>query len=73
MPNYLFDVTLNAAIRVDPVDEAQARLLLEETLDAASINLGAWPNGDPVLGEASLSLENPPKLAEVDGEDPDAV
>ena len=63
---YAFDVTLKAAIRVKATDEKEARRILKESLDCADSNFGAWPNGDPITGEASLY--GFPHLYEIDGE-----
>ena len=70
---YAFDVTLKAAIRVKASDQAQAIALLEAVLDAAQCNGGMWPNGDPVLFEASLAggidqqlVEAQEKLPQID-------
>lgn len=68
---YLFDVRLNASIRVKAKTEAEAVAMLEK-IDANSANLGAWPNGDPILCEVSI-FENAGggslKAAEIDGEE----
>lgn len=67
---YLFDVKLFASIRVKAESEKDARRLLEDSIACNTANLGAWPNGDPILCEISLDDEpdnNP--LIEVDGED----
>jgi hypothetical protein len=66
MPEYLFDVKLFAAIRVNAENETDARQMLCEALDCASANFGAWPNGDPILAEASQDGEA--DLMEIDGE-----
>lgn len=66
MSEYLFDVKLFASVRVEAESEDAARKLLAETLDGASCNAGAWPDGAPVLFEASLDGEA--DLMEVDGE-----
>jgi hypothetical protein len=47
MNEYLFDIKLFASIRVNAASESEARGLVLEHLDCASINAGAWPNGDP--------------------------
>jgi len=54
---YVFDVKLFAIVRVAAPDEATARQRLQEALDGASVNAGCWPNGDPILFEASLDGE----------------
>lgn len=52
--NYLFDVKLFASVRVEAHDEDEARAKIYEALDCASINAGAWPDGSPILFEASV-------------------
>ena len=64
---YAFDVKLFATIRVKATSEAEARTLLKKHVDAADANFGAWPNGDPIIGEASLD-DNHPELIEINGE-----
>jgi len=54
MNEYAFDITLSAALRVKAPDEATAHALLAETLNCADANLGAWPDGSPILAEVSL-------------------
>lgn len=61
MNEYLFDVKLNASLRVRAADEAEARSKLAELLDCANVNFGAI-DGEPVIGEASADGE--PYLAE---------
>lgn len=64
MNEYLFDVKLFASVRVQADTEKEARRMLADALDAADINAGAWPNGDPVQFEASQDGE--PDLVEVE-------
>ena len=66
MNEYLFDVKLFATIRVKAASEGEAVSILKDILDAASCNLGAFPNGDPILCEASIDGE--PDLIEINGE-----
>lgn len=68
MPEYAFDIELFAAVRVNAPNEATARQMLAEAFEAADTNFGAWPDGSPILGEASLSDLATPSLFEVDGE-----
>jgi hypothetical protein len=68
---YLFDVKLFASIRVRAESEDQARRMMREHIDAADANLGAWPNGDPILCEVSLDEPDNDALIEVDGEEPE--
>ena len=63
---YAFDVKLFATIRVKADSEEQARAMLREHLDTADANFGAWPDGTPILAEASM--EGTADLIEVDGE-----
>jgi hypothetical protein len=42
------------------------RALLVERLDCADANFGCWPNGDPILAEASI--DGDADLYEIDGE-----
>lgn len=57
MNEYLFDATLNASIRVNAVNRKEAERLLRETIDAATANLGAWPDGEPIVCEVSIGDE----------------
>lgn len=77
MPNYLFDLRLWASVRVDAENESAGRAMIKAALDCADVNAGAWPDGSPILFEASLddddcSDEGAMVLIEVDGEDPEA-
>lgn len=66
MHEYTFDVTLLTTIRVKASSEKEARAMLDAALQGADSNLGAWPNGDPILAECSI--EGEADLSEVDGE-----
>ena len=63
---YAFDVRLYACIRVKAQTEEQARRLLRDCLDCADANLGAWPDGSPILAEVSPD-DSSPDLIEIDG------
>lgn len=66
---YAFDVNLRAIIRVEASSAPEAAALLCEHLDAADCNAGAWPDGSPILFEASmLRPVRLPNLIEIDGE-----
>lgn len=56
---FTFDVKLAATITVPAFDEQKARELLREKLECADTNAGAWPDGNPILFEASLDDVNP--------------
>lgn len=66
MHEYAFDVKLWAAVRIKAESEKEARRILSSHLDCVEVNLGALPNGDPLLAEASS--EGDADLFEVDGE-----
>lgn len=69
-PNeYAFDVKMFAVIRVTAKDENTARRMLEDAMDCASINCGAWPNGDPITAEASM--DGDPDLVSINDDDPE--
>lgn len=59
MKEYAFDVKLFANIRVVASSESAARKMLEEHVSGAECNFGAWPNGDPILGEVFVDDDNP--------------
>ena len=63
---YAFDVKMFAVVRVEAETKTAAEGLVQEALRCASVNAGAWPNGDPILFEASLDGEI--ELLEKDGE-----
>lgn len=66
---YAFDVKLQAALRVNASTPAHAIAVLEKVMDAAQCNGGMWPNGDPILFEASLAKSIDPVLFEIDGQE----
>lgn len=63
---YLLDVKLFASVRVLADTRQEAEQMLRNALGCASVNAGAWPNGDPILFEASMDGEA--DLIEVDGQ-----
>ena len=69
MPQFAFDLKLTTALRIDAPTEKAARKLLAGLLDCADANLGAFPNGDPILAEVSLEPDTL-DLYEIDGETP---
>jgi hypothetical protein len=66
MPEYAFDATVRIAVRVNAPTEQDARVLLDLHLDCADANFGAWPNGHPIVAEASLWER--PRVYEIDQE-----
>lgn len=64
---YLFDIKLFASLRVKAESVVEARKLLASVLDCAEVNCGEWPDGSPIVGEASLD-DDDPDLIEIDGE-----
>lgn len=59
MAKFRVDLTLFASVQVEAPDETTARRLIDEHIHGASANLGAWPNGDPILTEVSLDDDGP--------------
>lgn len=64
---YAFNVKMFAAIRVKATSEEEARATLCNTLDGASCSAGTWPDGSPILFEASAG-DDEPYLYEIGGE-----
>lgn len=60
---------LTASIRVTADSCEQAHAMLAECLLGADANFGAWPDGEPLLGEAHM-VGNP-EIFEIDGESTD--
>lgn len=54
MPYYTFDAELTAVISVEAASPEQAKAWLLEALTSAEANLGALPDGNPILAEISL-------------------
>jgi hypothetical protein len=67
MPEYAFDATVKIALRVVAATEKDARNLLDACFDCADANFGSWPDGSPILAEASL--RDRPRVYEIDGEE----
>lgn len=63
---YTFDVKLFTTLRVKAESEAEARAILRRVMHCADANFGAWDDGSPILGEASM--DGDPDLVEIDGE-----
>lgn len=66
MAEFLFDIKLFASVRVHAEDESEARNIVMEAFACATANFGVWPDGDPIVAEASVDGE--PDLIEIDGE-----
>ncbi len=65
---YLFDVKLFAALRIKATSKREARRLLTESLESATIHCGELPDSSPLIAEAEVDGEL--ELLEVDGECP---
>lgn len=65
---YVFDVKMFATVRIRARKEGVARRYLNEAFDCMSVNAGVWPNGDPIVFEASQDGEA--DLVEINGEAP---
>lgn len=71
--DFTFDVPLTATITVKAPDESTARRWLLDAVDCADTNFGAYPNGAPIVGEASIVKSAGLMLAMIDGEIPPAA
>lgn len=69
MPKFTFDMKLDVSLTVEADTEAAARTKLHAAMDCADTNFGAWPNGEPILGECSVN-GNVVRLAMIDGNPP---
>jgi hypothetical protein len=67
---YAFDLRLLASVRVVASSEETARAILRDTLDCATANFGALPDGTPLTGE--VGQDGDAVLFEVDGEPTEA-
>jgi hypothetical protein len=67
MREYTFDIKLRAATTIKAENADQALDIVREVFECADCNGGLWPNGDPVLFEASLNER--PCIGLIDGED----
>lgn len=67
MPDFTFDMQLQAAITVTAPTREAAEAELLRVLDCADTNFGAFKNGSPVLGETSL-LPETLRLGMIDSE-----
>lgn len=68
MHEYLFDMRAFVAVRIRAPDEATARKMLKDGLDAATMALPDLPHF--VSGELSMD-DGEPDLMEIDGQDAD--
>lgn len=66
MNEYLFDLRLFASVRVKAESVKEARAILSDCLECATANMGAFPNGDPIIGEVSPD-DGEPDLIEING------
>lgn len=64
---YAFDCTLTTALRVKAKSREEAEAIIRDKMNAADCNGGAWPNGDPILFEASIN-DSELALYELNGE-----
>lgn len=66
MREYTFDIHLQAAVTVKAGTGSEALRMVQAVFECADCNGGTWPNGDPVLFEASLSQR--PDIGLIDGQ-----
>lgn len=65
---YAFDVKLITSIRIRSGSAVDAVYELQGLLNCVSANLGAFPDGSPIVAEVSMDPDFWPKLYEIDGE-----
>lgn len=59
MPRFTFDVRTYLTVPVEAETELQAREMLLAAFGDYEANFGAWPNGDPILGNGGGFCEAP--------------
>lgn len=64
--SYTFDVKLFAMMTLKANSEAEARATLSEIVGCMDCNGGSWPDGTPILFQASVDGES--DLIEINGE-----
>ena len=69
---YTFDVRFFAAIRVKANSVSEARATLRDNVSSMDCNGGAWPNGDPILFDATIDDDELP-CVDVDPQPIDTV
>ncbi|MPS81666.1 MAG: hypothetical protein E2591_26690 [Achromobacter sp.] len=62
---YLFDLRLFASIRFRANSVREAREMLSASLQCVTANLGAWPDGSPIMAE--VSADDTADVMEIDG------
>lgn len=67
MKTYTFDLRLAAATTVKARSAEEALSMVRVAFECADCNGGAWPDGNPILFEASLCQR--PDIGMIDGED----
>lgn len=63
---YAFDVKLFAIVRVKAASANEARATLRVTMDYINCDAGEWPDGSPIVFEASMD-DGEDCLIEIDG------
>jgi hypothetical protein len=69
LKQFTFSVTLLTTIHVNAASREEAERTVEDCVGGASANLGAWPNGDPIVCE--VGTEGALDLEYIDGEPAD--
>lgn len=54
MKTFTVDAKVFVAISVVAETPEEALILVAENLECADANFGSWPDGSPILGEASV-------------------
>lgn len=66
MREFAFDIKLLATVRLKAASESEARAIVQDCLSYCEPNLGAWPDGSPIL--CGAGLDGALDLIEIDGE-----
>jgi hypothetical protein len=57
MKSFTFDIKLFVALTVKAETEQEALNMILDNVQCADCNLGAWPDGTPILAEASVGRD----------------
>lgn len=66
---YALDITIRTSIRVKAPSLDAARAMVIAKINGADMNLGAWPDGSPILAEGTVDRDERMSCYEVNGDD----
>lgn len=61
---YLLDCDVKVAIRLKARSAAEARKMVDDLINCATVNFGTWPNGEAAIGEATCHARS---IGQIDG------